>query len=215
MTKERDFFQRILFGTAASINDQIGMGQDYSIIQKIYSINILYFDFGCGDDYAYHGVTTFRGMTKQDSVLQLNTENERRYLNATTKRMTMPEEVFPEYFLLLCNHFNEVARTPIEEWMEYLKDAVIREDTTTPGLQAAREKLAYMSMTEQEQREYREYMVSVHAARDAWDTAIDEAKAEGREETNRENARKMKAKGFAIEDIAEITGLTAEEIESL
>ena len=35
------------------------------------------------------------------------------------------------------------------------------------------------------------------------------------EETNRENARKMKAKGFAIEDIAEITGLTAEEIESL
>ena len=150
LTKERDFFQRILFGTAASINDQIGMGQDYSIIQKIYSINILYFDFGCGDDYAYHGVTTFRGMTKQDSVLQLNTENERRYLNATTKRMTMPEEVFPEYFLLLCNHFNEVARTPIEEWMEYLKDAVIREDTTTPGLQAAREKLAYMSMTEQE-----------------------------------------------------------------
>ena len=38
-------------------------------------------------------------------------------------------------------------------------------------------------MTEQEQREYREYMVSVHAARDAWDTAIDEAKAEGREAT--------------------------------
>ena len=108
--------------------------------------------------------------------------------------------------------------------MEYLKDAVIREDTTTPGLQAAREKLAYMSMTEQEQREYREYMVSVHAARDAWDTAIDEAKAEGhakgraegrvegRTEEKLENARKMKAKGFAIEDIAEITGLTAEEI---
>ena len=74
-------------------------------------------------------------------------------------------------------------------------------------------------MTEQEQREYREYMVSVHAAKDAWDTAIDEAKAEGhaegRAEKKIENARKMKAKGFAIEDIAEITGLTAEEIENL
>ncbi len=44
--------------------------------------------------------------------------------------MTMPEEVFPEYFLLLVNRFN----APIEEWMEYLKDAVIREDTQTPGL---------------------------------------------------------------------------------
>ena len=28
-------------------------------------------------------------------------------------------------------------------------------------------------------------------------------------------ARKMKAKGYSIEDIAEITGLTAEEIEGL
>ena len=213
LTKERDFFQRILFGTAASINDQIGEGQDYSVIKKIYSINILYFDFGCGDDYAYHGVTTFRGMTKKDSVLRYNNEKEERYISA--KRMTMPEEVFPEYFLLLVSHFNEVAKTPIEEWMEYLKDAVIREDTTTPGLQAAREKLAYMSMTEQEQREYREYMVSVHAAKDAWDTAIDEAKAEGRDEKNRENARRMKELGIQEDVIAQVTGLTPEEIESL
>jgi len=28
-------------------------------------------------------------------------------------------------------------------------------------------------------------------------------------------ARKMKSKGYAVEDIAEITGLTAEEIEAL
>lgn len=33
--------------------------------------------------------------------------------------------------------------------------------------------------------------------------------------TNIENARKMKAKGFAVDDIAEITGLSTEEIESL
>ena len=30
-----------------------------------------------------------------------------------------------------------------------------------------------------------------------------------------ESARRMKAKGYAVEDIAEITGLTAEEIEGL
>ena len=38
---------------------------------------------------------------------------------------------------------------------------------------------------------------------------------EGIEENKRENARKMKAKGYAVEDIAEITGLTAEEIKGL
>jgi len=239
LTKERDFFQRILFGTSTSIIEQIGMSQQYSIIKKIYSINILYFDFGCGDDYAYHGVTTFRGMTKKDSVLKLNHESERKYLRKTTARMTMPEEVFPEYFLLMISHFNEVARTPIEEWMQYLKDAVISDDTTTPGLQAAREKLAYMSMTEREQREYREYMVSVHAARDAWETLRDESRAEGHAEglaeglaegeakgraegraegetkTRRENALKMKADNMPVELIAKYTGLTVEEIAAL
>lgn len=227
LTKERDFFQRILFGTATTINDQIGIGKDYSVIKKIYSINILYFEFGCGDDYAYHGVTTFRGMTKKDSVLQLKTPSEEKYISESTKRMTMPEEVFPEYFLLLVSHFNEMARTPIEEWMEYLKDGAIRDDTTTPGLQAARKKLAIMSMTEKERREYRDFMVSVHAAKDNWDTMRDEARAEGlaegraegRAEGERnkamETARRMKAKGYPLEDIAEISGLTVEAINRL
>jgi len=219
LTKERDFFQRILFGTATSIIEQIGVGQDYGVIRKIYSVNILYFDFGCGDDYAYHGITTFRGMTKKDSVLQLNTESERKFINKTTARMTMPEEVFPEYFLLMVNHFNEVAKTPIEEWMQYLKDAVIRDDTTTPGLQAAREKLAYMSMSEREQREYRDFMVSVHAARDAWETLRDESRAEGRAEGRAEermaNAMSLKANGVPIDIIAKSLGLTEYEVARL
>ena len=42
-----------------------------------------------------------------------------------------------------------------------------------------------------------------------------EGRAEGIEETRRENARRMKAKGFAAEDIAEITGLTTEEINNM
>jgi len=219
LTKERDFFQRILFGTSKSVIDQISIGQEYGVIKKIYSINILYFDFGGGDDYAYHGITTFRGMTKKDSVLQLNTENERKYIKAETNRITMPEEVFSEYFLLIVNHFNEAARTPIEEWMGYLKDAVIREDTTTPGLQAAREKLAFMKMTDKERRAYEDYMISVHAARDAWETIRDEGRAEGIAEgiqlTKLENAKNLKALGIPIDTIAKGVGLTVEEVEKL
>ena len=137
--------------------------------------------------------------------------------------MTMPEEIFPEYFLLLVSHFNEVAKTPIEEWMEYLKDAVIREDTQVPGLQAARQKLAYMSMTEKERNAYIDYMVSVHAAKDSWDTMRDEARAEGLAEGRAEgetrkaveSARRMKADGMPAELIAKYTGLSVETINSL
>ena len=42
-----------------------------------------------------------------------------------------------------------------------------------------------------------------------------EGRAEGRANEKTDTARRMKAKGFATEDIAEITGLTTEEIERL
>jgi predicted transposase/invertase (TIGR01784 family) len=223
LIKERDFFQRIIFGTATAINDQIGIGQDYQVIKKVYSINILYFNFGSGDDYAFHGVTTFHGMTNESAVLKLNTKSEKEYMDSERRRMTTPEEVFPEYFLLIVDRFNEVAKTPIEEWMAYLKDGAIRDDTTTPGLQEARRKLEYMSMTDEERRAYREYMVSVHSAQDAIETAKadgrsegrEEGRAEGREEANRDNAIKMKKKGIPCEVIAEITGLPVSQIELL
>ena len=244
LTKEIDFFQRILFGTPKSIVEQVSLGQNYGVINKVYSINILYFDFGEGDDYAYHGTTTFTGMTKKDSVLRFTTKDEERYIDTTTiRRVTPPEKVMPEYFLLIVNKFNAVAKTPIEEWMQYLKDAAIREDTTTPGLQAAREKLAYMSMSPGERRAYEDYMVSVHAFRDAWETSIYDAKAEGRAEglaegmekglaegmekglaegmekgrfdANLDNARRMKADGMPTELIAKYTGLSEEQVGAL
>lgn len=42
-----------------------------------------------------------------------------------------------------------------------------------------------------------------------------EGKAEGEAKANRNNARRMKAKGYAVEDIIEITGLSTEEIARL
>ena len=247
LTKEGDFFQRILFGTAKSITDQIGTGQDYNVIKKIYSINIMYFDFGSGEDYAYHGVTEFTGMTKKDAVLLPKSENEEKYIGKNIKPVTMPGEVFPEFFLLIVDKFNEVAKTPIEEWMQYLKDAVIRDDTNVPGLQAAREKLAYMSMTDKDRRAYEDYMISVHAAKDAYDTArsdgykdgwqegraeglekgreeglekgreegLEKGLEKGREEAIITNARKMKELGMTTDIIAQVTGLSADEIEQL
>ena len=239
LSREVDFFQRILFGTATAINDQIGEGQDYEVIKKVYSINILYFDFGEGDDYAYHGYMDFHGITKPGTVLTFHTEKEKEYVQRNVKRLTPPEEVFPKVFLLLVNKFNEVAKTPIEEWMAYLKDGIIKPDTTTPGLQEAREKLDYMRMTREERRAYEDYMVSVHAARDVFETALADSRAEGRAQGLSEgraqglsegraegraegahsnaidNACRMKEDNMPLELIVKYTGLSAEEIALL
>ena len=39
--------------------------------------------------------------------------------------------------------------------------------------------------------------------------------AEGEAKANRENARRMKTKGYPLKDIAEVTGLSPEEVERL
>ena len=44
---------------------------------------------------------------------------------------------------------------------------------------------------------------------------MEQGMAKGREETNLENARRMKAKGFAPQDIADITGIAVETIKDL
>ena len=70
-------------------------------------------------------------------------------------------------------------------------------------------------------------MVSVHAFRDAWETSIYDAKAEGHAEglvegiekgrfdANLDNARRMKADGMSVNLIAKYTGLTEEQINAL
>ena len=45
------YFHRMLYGVSKSIAEHISVGDDYKKIRKVYSINIVYFDLGKGDDY--------------------------------------------------------------------------------------------------------------------------------------------------------------------
>ena len=62
--------------------------------------------------------------------------------------------------------------------------------------------------------ERRGYEDSVKAYRDI-NNAINMAKKEAKAEANIETARKMKSKGFSVEDIAEVSGLNIADIEEL
>ena len=68
--------------------------------------------------------------------------------------MRRPDEIFPEYFIIRVNEFNNVATTPLEEWLDYLKNGHIKEDTNAPGLQQARKALQYMQMDKADRQAY-------------------------------------------------------------
>lgn len=213
LTRDLYFMKRILYGTSKAITEHIRLGDTYKNVKKIYSINILYFDLGKGEDYLYHGKTTFTGCFKKDE-LQVK-KKELVALEGDTKARFIDTDIFPEYYLIRVNKFNEVAKTPIEEWISFLKDGRIRKDTTTPGLREAEEKLRLANMSETERKEYFRHVDAIMSQNDTIETYREEGRKEGERETNLRNAKKMKQKGVSPEDIAEITGLDKEEIERL
>ena len=107
----------------------------------------------------------------------------------------------------------------MEEWVEYLKNGVISPETQAPGLQEAREKLKYYSMSDAERYAYDEHINAIMIQNDVLGNArlegMEEGRAEGRAEEKNNIARKMLANGLSIEQIALITGLTEKEIKEL
>ena len=53
--RELDYFHRMLYGTSKAITEYMNQGDPYAKVKKVYSVNIVYFDLGQGDDYVYHG----------------------------------------------------------------------------------------------------------------------------------------------------------------
>lgn len=223
-TREIYYLERILYGVAKAICEHISLGKSYQEVKKVYSISILYFDIGRGSDYLYHGQNHFIGVHTKD-MLQVTT----KVRDAIVPKM--PAEVFPEYFLIRVNEFNKVAVSPLEEWIQYLKTGTIREGTQTPGLGEAREILKYYSLTPEERYAYDEHINAVMIQNDVLDTAKleglqegreegrkkgrEEGREEGRFEEKRQIVQKMKSKGYPLEDIMDMTGLSAEDIERL
>lgn len=192
--------------------EHISLGDKYDNVKKVYSISILYFDLGQGADYLYHGQTSLIGVHTKDK-LKINSRDKGIITIKT------PEEIFPEYFIIRVNEFNKVAKTPLEEWLDYLKSGHIKKDTTAPGLQEAREKLQYMKMSKAERKAYDRHIDNIMVQNDVLDTAKmegrEEEREEGRKEATRATAKNLKAMGLDVDAISKATGLSKEEIAEL
>ena len=212
------YMQRILFGVSKAITEHIITGQDYSHVKKVYSINILYYNYGEGEDYLYHGTNQFVGVHTGDTLQMY--EGRKKQIRGEHGR-----DVFPEYYIIRVTQFDkEKAETPLEEWMLYLKEGYISPDTKAPGLQKAREKLRVLSMTDQERWAYEQFLSDKWYERDvidyaetkAWnqgfDKGFDDGLEQGIEQGLREIARKMKAAGFDKAVIFQLTGVAEESL---
>ena len=200
------------------------LGMVYGKIQKIYSIHIVYFDLGQGEDYAYHGATSFFGLNKSDE-LKLSLKQQNNF------KCEYPKELFPEYYILRVNDFNTSAITPLEEWMAFLKNDFISETTTTPGLPEAKEQLDYHHLTAEQRRKFDRFFDNLRYQKSILTTEIEigrdegrvegrvegriEGLEEGRAEEKREIIRALKNEGMSAAHIAKIVKLSVDEVNAI
>ena len=149
--REVDYFQRILFGVSRAIVENIDEGQPYAEIAKVISVSIVYFNLGQGTDYIYHGTTEFKGLHQEDT-LSLS-PYQKSLFNSEKIR-----DIFPEFYLLKINQFDDIARDTLDEWIYFLKNEEIKKNFKAKGLQAAKQKLDVMKLNERERNAYREYI---------------------------------------------------------
>lgn len=155
-SSEWDYLSRILYGTSKTVTEHMREGSPYSNISKVISVSIVFFNLGEGKDYLYKGTTSFHGMHYKD-VLKLGPKELELYGQDQT-----PSDIFPEYYIIKVNEFNEKIKDKFDEWMYFLKNEKIKPTFRARGLQSAAYKLDVLRLSAEERRKYEGYQEYRH-----------------------------------------------------
>ena len=132
---EQDYFHKILYGASKLICEYMEKGEPYFKVKKVYSVNIVYFALAKGNDYLYHGKTEFIGQNNKDEIFKLSNLQQKEFgLNSVY-------EIFPEYFVIRVNKFNDITKNKLDEWIYFLKNEMIKDDFRAKGLDKAQKTL--------------------------------------------------------------------------
>lgn len=216
VNRELNFLHRMLFGTSKVITEYLAEGEAYAKIKKVYSVNILYFDLGQGKDYIYKGVTDFIGIHNHDH-LQLNERQKHLY------KKDLISEIYPEYFIIKINNFNDLARNTLDEWIYFFKNEDIKPEFSAKGLLKAKNEFDILNLSEEERKAYARYLDNLHyqasmvesSYGEGIDKGIEKGIKKGIEQGIMQVAQKMLHNNLSIETIAKITGLTIAEIKDI
>ena len=200
--REYDFLKRLLYASSKVVTEHMYESMPYSDVARVISVSVLYFDLGRGEDYVYRGATTFRGIHHGDE-LELD-EGQRRVLGCTSA-----SEVFPEYYLIRVDRFDDVARDGLDEWIYFLKNQEVPEGCRAKGLEKAGRVFEVLALSPEMREEYERYLdwqrrqySQFHSARleglaEGLAKGREEGIAEGLEKGRREGREKGIAEGIA------------------
>ena len=197
--REIDYLQRLLFGTSKVIVENAVLGEPFKNISKVISISILYFNLGRGDDYIYYGSTQFRGV-HTNNPLKVKKRVELPEKTFVLKDKNIEKEIFPEYYLIHVEKFEDKINSDIDEWIYMLKNEAIPENFKSKNIDKARQKLLVQKMSDAERKSYEHYLTDIARDRDMIESATEEGEIKGlkkgRDEGIKEGLKKGRKEGL-------------------
>ncbi|OON93900.1 MAG: hypothetical protein ATN32_08585 [Candidatus Epulonipiscium fishelsonii] len=194
-SKEEDYLGRMIWKTAKTILDR---NKNHTSIEKIISVNILYFNSCIGKGYVYKGEISFKD-----------------WQSIQTSELIVARDIFPEYYLINVENFDNEAKNELDEWIYFFKHNEIREGAVSKILATTKERLSVTKMTEKERQEYEQYLNESKINVSVLQNIKQEGINQGVYQEKIEVAKKAIMKGLKIELIMEMTGLTFKEVEKL
>jgi predicted transposase/invertase (TIGR01784 family) len=201
---EIDYFHRMLYGVSKLVTEYIKEGEPYGTIKKIYSVNIVYFGLGQGKDYVYEYKGEFVGLHTNDILLPTKLQKQ----DFSVKKVS---DIFPKYFILKVNNFDDIAKNTFDEWVYFLKNSEVKDTFKAKGLDKAKEKLRYENLSDEDKKMYDRFQENRRIEISVEYTA----KLEAKQEKALEIAKTMLEDNEPNEKIVKYTGLGIEQIEQL
>jgi predicted transposase/invertase (TIGR01784 family) len=193
------FKQRVLFNASKAYVRQLKKSKKYHLLQPVYSLSLVndVFENDIEDFYHYYRLVHEEHTEKVIDGLHLVFVELPKFKPHTISEKKMQ--------VLWLRFLTEIGEDTKEVPKELIENAEVKQ---------AIEIVEESAYTDNELAQYDKFWDAIRIEQ----AFVDEAEIRyglGIKKAKTEDARKMKAKGYAIEDITEITGLTAEEIEGL
>ena len=209
--REYDYFQRMLYGVSKAISEHIEEGSAYAKVKKVIAVNIVYFNLGQGEDYVYYGETIFKGTHKNDT---LNLSKRQK----DTFKVELVKDIFPEYYIIKVNNFDDNAQNTLDEWIYFFKNSAIKSNFSAKGIKEASEKLDIMKLPEKDQAAYKQYVANLrNEASKAFTLRIDTEYLlnESINEAKKEIIIELWKLNLSIQNIAIATKYSESQIEQI
>jgi hypothetical protein len=195
-----EFRQRVLFNASKAYVRQLDTGEDYGLLQPVYSLNLVneVFEPELQGYYHHYAMVHVEHTDRIIEGLQLIFVELPKFTPHTyaEKRMHI-------LWLRFLTEINETTRTIPEELLE------------APEIKKALTVLEESAFTDAELAGYEHFWDGISVEKTLYNSAIRRGLAEGKAKEQRLIAANFKKQGIDIETIAQCTGLSVEEIDKL